>query len=529
MRALRKVARPSVEWTHLPAPMGGLNFVDAGSAMPATDSVQQYNMIAAEYGLRTRLGSTEWCTGLTGLADNQVRSILPFAGSTVSQNRLFACTSTGIWDVTASSASPTQVLTFGTQTGDAGWGICHTVVTSAGHFLLYADEVNGFYIYTESTGLWTAGSVTGVSAGSLVYVNVFKDRVWFVERDSARAWYLAAGAISGAATVFQMGAKFRAGGSLVGLWNWTYDGGNGMDDSLVAISSGGDVAIYQGTDPASASTFGLKGVWFIGATPAGRRIATNFGGDLLLLSRVGAVPISRLVMGGAELQRNQYETYKISPLFNSLMLSKAGTKGWSLRLQPEDNSLLVTVPTYEGQNTEQLAMALSNKSWGRYRDLPIFSAEAWEGKLYYGTASGVVGINTGYADGRTLADPNSYTPVQWSLLTSFQNLGNGRYKQVQAIRPRFLSESVQPTYRAEAKYDYDLIELGSVTPTVQGGSVWDSGLWDTATWAGEYSASKPISGASGMGVDVAIAMRGTAAVRTILVGMDIAFKQGGFL
>jgi hypothetical protein len=43
----------------MPAPVGGLNTVDAGASMPATDAILLKDMVAAEYGLRTRLGYRE--------------------------------------------------------------------------------------------------------------------------------------------------------------------------------------------------------------------------------------------------------------------------------------------------------------------------------------------------------------------------------------------------------------------------------------------------------------------------------------
>src|ERR1700686_3906332 len=149
---------PSVRQGHIPAPIGGLNTVDGGFLLPETDCPLLYNMTAAENGLRSRFGAQEWCTGLAGIADNTVRSVLPFRGShkNGSTDKLFACTSQGIYDVSASSGAPPLVVTFPTQTGDAGYGICTVVVNSSGgHFLLYCDEENGYYVYTEATASWT--------------------------------------------------------------------------------------------------------------------------------------------------------------------------------------------------------------------------------------------------------------------------------------------------------------------------------------------------------------------------------------
>jgi hypothetical protein len=114
-------------------------------------------------------------------------------------------------------------------------------------------------------------------------------------------------------------------------------------------------------------------------------------------------------------------------------------------------------------------------------------------------------------------------------LTSFSNLGNARQKQIQMIRPTILSEDASPSYSVAARYKYNFNELDTVSGAVLGGDEWDAGVWDTALWSGEYVASHEARGAVGMGVDMAIAARGTATSRTVLVGFDVAYTEGGFL
>lgn len=584
----RRAVRQQVDTVHLPAPMGGLNTVSPAGAMPEGDCVTMTNLVASELGLRARLGWREWCTGMTEV----VRSILPFTGSAKSgaKNRLFACTKNGIYDCTSSSAAPTQMVTFGTVSDDSGWGVCHALVQIAapnGHYLAYCDEANGYYVYSEALDAWQrvvsatqtawaathayvvgdlvlnggnvyicttlgtsagAGGPTGTSTGivdntvrwaynfsvdgvdpaNFVHVTAWKNRLWFTQRDTAYSWFLGLAGLGGTATRQSFGGQFRAGGCLVGLWNWTINGGFGIDNNLVGISSGGDVVIYQGTDPTSANSFGLKGTWSVAGVPAGRRIATEFGGDLLIFSSVGAIPLSLLVSGGDQ-QLGQYATAKVANLV-SLYAQLYGTaRGWALRLHPQDNTLLALVPISETAATNQLAMSLASKSWGLYADLPIFSAEAWGGKLYFGTIDGRVCTNEGYVDGVLLATPTIYTPIQWSLLTGFTSMGNGRKKRVQLIRPCILAQSSAPSVSAAARYDFDTSGLAplSIDGTTPGG--WDSGTWDTAVWGGDFSASLPVKGSSGCGSHIAIALRGKAVSRTILTGIDVTYDQGGFL
>lgn len=527
---MRRPAIPTAQPFPVPAPTGGLNTVASGLAMPPEDASLLYNLVSGESGLKVRSGYREWSTGL-GTA---VRTMLPFVGAAGSggDNKLFAATADGIWDVTANPA--VLVFPFPDTSGDAGRGVWHAFTTSGGHFLLYCDEVNGYHIYSATSGLWTqpamgggAGEVDNVAPADLVFVMVWKSRLWFVERDSNNAWYLPAGNITGAAAKLNLdrSAQFRQGGGLVGLWNWTLDGGIGIDDHLVAISHGGDVAIYQGTDPASAGTFSLKGTWNAGAVVSGRNIASNFGGDVLIITQSGLRPLSQLVAGGDGM--GTYATGKIANLFSELAQERGELPGWGIHIHPKDNVLLVTVPTEEGEPTEQLAMSLWNRSWSRYRDLPISAACVWDKKLYLGDTDGAVHVTDGYVDGITLADPFAFTPIQWGGITAFKAAG-ARGVQLQTIRTTILSQSTRPPHRVAARYNFDMTEVGDVS--AEGGpNSWDVGEWDEATWSTDSTLTQRLWGATGTGFSAAIAFAGISVNRTVLVGFDVSATLGGIL
>lgn len=607
----RKTQGQSLKSVSVPAPIGGINTIDPGLAMPASDCIYAYNLIAAEYGLRSRLGYQEWSVGLTGDADNTVRTVLPFVDASALNNKLFACTSSGIWDVTTPGVPPTQPIVFVTQTEQAGYGISTVMVNPLlGHTLLYCDEENGLFYWsngwiegvnavnaqwlpdtavilgvqivsdgnayvvinagvtgpssagpptgtgpdiTDGTAHWAyVGSSTGSSIGpsiadqnngitldvtQLASVTVWKSRVFFVEKNSARGWYLDVNAVFGEATSFNFGAKMRAGGPLVGLYNWSYDAGNGIDTHLVGVSSAGDIVIYSGTDPTSADTFGLTGCWSVGAVPAGRRIVTDYGGDILIMSTLGVVPLSKLVVGQPVVNgsRSPYATAKISNLFNSLVANFGTNLGWAMVIHPVDNALLLLVPLEEGGLTEQLAMSWATQGWTQYRDLPMLNAAVFQGQLYFGTPDGRVCLNTGYVDDVKL-DTLAFTPVAWSLLTAYTNMGNAQQKQVKMVRPNMTSDGIAPQAVPTVMYGFNLTEPPpppfTAPPDIPGGGAWGSSLWDSAIWGGSFYSTtpyQPIYGASGMGREVAVALRGAAINRTILVALDVFFETGGLL
>lgn len=530
----RKSLKGSEQLATLAAPTGGLNTSSAAMNMPPSDCMVLYNMLAAENGLRARLGSREWVTGLTGASDNLVRTIIPYAGTSPSATRLFAATSSGLWDVSASTQDPIaaldDVFAFSDLSGLAGYGVSCAHSTTAGNFIWYADEVNGLHLYTEETDTWSAPGdlgITGVDPADIVFVTSFKGFTLLVPRDATDIWILPVNSISGAATRMGLGYKLQAGGNIVGMWSWTYDGGGGLDDSLVVVTRGGDVLVFQGTDPTDSASFGNTGVWGVGKMPAGRNLATTFGGDLLLLTRAGIVPMSKLVVGATG--SAQYETAKIHNLFNRLMLAYGDVRGWSLTLHPEESALIVTVPTGVDLPTTQLAMSLATHSWSQLRDLDIYSCAAYEGKLYYGTVDGRIGINDGNVDGVTLADPTTYSAIDYSGISAFQNMGSGTQKQVHFIKPYFISQSASPSYSVGARYDFNTTELDAVTLSAAAGDVWDTGLWDTMLWSGGTAASTGVRGTAGMGSNVAIAWRGASVDRTVLTGFEVSFSTGGML
>lgn len=544
LRRLRPPVQPQRSNSfHVPAPIGGDDTVSPATQMPPGRSVFSYNLIGGEYGLRSRLGWREWAILGTG---EQVRSILPYYGSTKdgASNRLFCCTTSGIWDISASGdtlghgTAPTKVVTFGTQNADSGWGQSTVFVNVAGaHFLVYCDEANGLYTYAESGSVWTAGGisgtpVTGTDPTKLVNVLAWKNRLWFVERDSTRAWYLGINAVSGAATSFNFGARLQHGGDLRCLASWTGDGGAGIDDQLVAVGGGGDVVIYQGTDPAYAATFQLRGVYYAGSVPAGRRLTTDNGGDLLYMTSTGVVPISRLTRQtdtSIALDRSQYQTFQIGNLFNQLMASYSGLKGWAMRLHPQDAALMILQPKADGQATDQLVMSLNTKGWHRYRDMPMgVCAEPWGGTLYFGTEDGRVCANDGYLDGVLLSNPNAYSAIDWSLLSSFSNLQRPTRKRIQQIRTKILSQGGSIPVNAEARWDMDMTEADQPTGTnASSAALWDQALWDQGLWAGGYQVQTDVFGGYGSGIEMGIAIRGKATSRMTLYGFDVTWDEGG--
>lgn len=506
----------------VPAPQGGVNALDMLASIGPTDSIYQYNLIPSQYGCRARTGLSSWATAV---GTGNVNTILPYNGSIGANDKLFAAGKNGIFDISAQGTNnPGALVTFGNTGTLAGFGGFQNMATLGGHFMAYCDELNGYYLYTEGTG-WaavTTGQVTGVNPNTFVWPCLYQNRLWMVQGGTATAWYLPTGAVIGAATQFNFGTVFRRGGYLVGLYTWTLDGGNGINDYLVAISSAGDVAIYQGSDPSVATSFSLVGVWYIGPPPSGRRIAGIFGGDIYLLSSYGLLPLSKLIAGILIQNQSEYLSRKINPLIVNEMATQRTTMGWEVRLIPDQNLLLISVPTTVNPYI-QFVQSLNTEGWAIYRNIQYNTGDAWDGNFYIADQAGNVNWHTGNTD--------NGAAINWSMLSSYQEYQEiGSYHLIDFIRPVFLGV-VQPTYAVLAKYDYDLSEV--VATQIAGpspGPAWDVSKWDVGLWGGGEIPLTSIRGGGGtMGRAMAIGMIGSSTSDVTLLRFDLMYHSGGQL
>jgi len=211
------VAQPQVtQPATMPAPTGGIDSITNLFGMDIRSAIVTVNIDAAPAGLKVRPGYVEYANGFLGAG---IQSIIPFKGSMDdgSEDRLFGANSDGIYDISASTTTPTKVVNWGIK-GSAAGRCSFTQVTNdnGDHLLLVGDELNGLNVYTEATGLWTVPTITGPTGGAadIAYVMSWKNRVWYIEKNSTSSWYSDIGVFFGTVTEFNFGSRFRYGGIL---------------------------------------------------------------------------------------------------------------------------------------------------------------------------------------------------------------------------------------------------------------------------------------------------------------------------
>ena len=535
----RTAQRQSTQAMVVPAPVGGMD----GRINAAQDDpnicLWAINMVPAEYGLRVRTGYREWQVGL----GDEVRTIIPYNGTaSASQtpDHIFVATRDGIYDVTTAGDAPVNKLMFGSVNDDSGFGTYIHYVDEAGNDLIYyADQANGLFKYDPAGDTWAqatgitpiAGSINPLNISEINYIVQHKLRLWFITKDANHAWYLPIRASIGDATEFFFAQKFRHGGSLGGLYNWTVDGGNGRDDHLVAIGRGGDVIPWTGEDPADDMTWSSTGTFFIGTVPKGNRVATEYGGELFMLSTLGIISMSDLLKGGNPLDPFRDNIgYRMSRLLRQDMELYQFTHGWSLDFITATGQLMIQTPQRNDDSYRQYVYNLSTSGWGLWRAVPMLCSETWDGKLMLGTKDGRVLRMDVPSDNVNLAG-SEQTAINWFVLTTYLSMGApGIFKRCAFIRPNFLTET-PPNFEVKAYYDYLVtVPLPPGSPSAPEGDTWDSGLWDQAMWSSDQALPYfETKGASGMGRAIAVGLNGSSYNDTFLASIDVMWNAGGML
>lgn len=512
-------------------PPTSVNQVDPLAQMDPRDAIFMYNMISYRYGTKVRQGYKQWATTV---GPGGVKTVIPYTGSILSKDRLFVTGTDGIYNVSTSVAVPAPVFSFvGGVTTNSGQGIFQAVTTIAGFFSTYCDEDKGYHLYTESTDTWAAVTnvqVTGVDPATFVFVTAFKERLWFIQKGTSSAWYLATGAITGAATQFNFGNKFKHGGTLQALYQWTIQGSTGPQSYLVAISSSGEILIYGGDDPSDAVNWSIVGSWYIGTVPVGRRLAGNMGGDLYILSIAGLQPLNKIVQGNQTQIENIEVSRKISPAIRASMLTSFLQNGWEVKLYPSQDALFVASPQQIGFPATQFVQSLNNQGWSIYQSMPMFTGDVWEGNFYFGGLDGNVYIIQGDTDNQPRTGTGPGVNIVSSCLGSFQDYEEaGAYHIPSFVRPVFLAAS-NPAFSVTVRFDYNISEvLLSGTAAPASGVLWDVALWDVGIWGGTLFEVETPAGAGGIGRAMAIGLQMSTSSETTLIRYDLIFQTGGML
>ena len=486
---MRVAQRTAANVSSLPAPVGGWNARDSLANMEVTDAVNLDNFFPTTYNCVLRGGYITHST----LPDNvSVKTLMVYNGAATT--KMFAIGGTKVYDVTTTGGTATAVVTTGIT--NATWEYTN-ISTSGGNFLFAVNGSDKPLLYDGTT--WTrldstsTPAITGITTTKLINVTLFKNRLWFIEKDTLRAWYLPALSVGGAAVFIDLSAIAKFGGHLVDLDTWTLDAGYGMDDNLAFITSNGEVIVYRGTDPDSLATWSLAGVWKLGS-PVGTRCMLKYGGDLLILTYDGLMPMAQSLQS-SRLDPRVALSNKIQGAITKATTTYGShtSEGWQIFYSAKNNAVWINIPVADGQQ-EQYVMNTITTSWCRFTGWGAFCWETYNDDPYFGGTGKVYKAwDDGYKDG-----DNNITAFAQQAFNYFDSRGVKKY--FTRARPSLFTDGT-PTTFIGMNVDFQLNDTAaaiSYAPTTTTGT-WGSSTWDSAVWGGAVNVQNNWQGITGIG------------------------------
>ena len=500
-----------------PAPLKGLTTRYTLNNQDPNTALILRNVFCRRYGVELRQGYRRWVTNVPG----EVRSLMSYlpprgSGSTMAP-KLWAGASDGnVYDATNQQAVAyvppiAQAMSVQVNPGMFSW----TNFSAAGaNFLVVCAAGAGVWTY-DSAGGWInrTAAITGAAAINFDFVMVWKHRLWFIELNSNIVHYLPVLSVQGAAASFDFGPLLVFGGDVAAMASWTLDAGDGVDDKLVIVGRGGDVLVYEGTDPSDPAAFHIAGRWAVGRVPVGRRFLSKYGGDLAIISPNGIERMSQLTaargmntpageLGGTEdwvrymesIARDVRQTYE-SPF-------------WQLVHVPGEQCLIVLTSHNAPQDALQYVYGTLSGGWSEFTNLPMLTLEAHDGEMYFGTKDGkVMHMFFGSSDD-ALPDGTVGAPIMAQVQTSFVAMNGDEFhtKRPLMAMPMFVASSA-PSVKAQINTDWSFQPVpGSPSYNPSALARWDAAKWDNAVWGGGGNFFNAWVGAEGLGTHCSLRM-----------------------
>ena len=508
---------PQAQAFQFPSPIRGLILNENVSTPSPGGALVLDNWICTTTGIKARGG-----TSLHRPIGGAVKSLFVYrsGGAAIA----FAATTGAIYNVSASGVTVPTASVSGQSGGDYS---TEQFGTAGGYYLYAVNGINKAQLFdgvtwTQIDGVSTP-AITGVSTPALSYVWSFANRLFFVKKGTLSAFYLPVDSIGGAAAEFSLAGIFRKGGALLFGASWSLDAGDGLDDKCVFVSDQGEVAIYEGTNPGDANSWRKAGVYNINP-PLGPKGKMQAGGDLLIATQIGLVPISQAIQRDPAALEMAAVSKNITPMWQDKAF-ELGAGKWEIEKWPSENIIIVSQPG----DSEQACLVcnLQTGAWSRFTGLNVQRLMFFDGSIMFGGSDGnIYRFESGGTDNGA-----NYTST---YLGQHDPMGlPGIVKTVAQMRTSFrLSTPINAQISGKTDHDMTLSAPPNVQPSSSSLALWGSATWGSSTWGGtatiETHAMWSSVGRTGYAIapEVQITFGDVQKPNVELVGIDATFHVG---
>lgn len=475
--------------TVLPAPSGGWNARDSLAEMASNEASKLINWVPYGDGVKSRPGHAAFSSSLSAA----VQTLVTYHGST---ETIIAGVNGKLLNMNAAGGG----VSLGTGFNSNKWQ-----TTEFKNRMIFCNSGTDAVQDWDGTTL-TATSISGATSADLSHATTHKGRVIYIEKDSQSFWYPSAGAYAGAMTEFDLSEFTTTGGYLLYLISWSRDGGSGVDDLAAFVFDTGEVIVYAGSDPGSSTDWAMLGRFLIGA-PLGRKSAIKVGGDVIIATVEGYVPLSAALQEGSYSEQAHF-SYMIDPAVKEAAQKYKSNFGWEAVHWPQASMFLVNVPISATESVQHQRNTTKG-GWSKFQGMDASCFTVYASNLYFGSPDGYIYKVAGSSD------QGAFIPFEG--IQAFNYFGGPhRKKQITAVEP--ITSYGYPKYITSHWHaDHNITVLDAYdAPPEPVSADWDVGEWDVASWVNVVSGAKTARrNSSGMGYALAHEMRLKSRSQTI--------------
>lgn len=475
-----------------------------------------------------------------------------FSYNVAAGDKLFAANEVGIYDVTSPTEAYPQAISpgadevIGTDDDGIGW---HSIepgstvypntngdwvvvqfTTGGGTYLVGVNGVDVGFLYDGSTfddlelTFPSGDAYAGLTTADFSYVWVYKNRLYFIQKNTMNAFYLPVDQVLGTLEVLPLGGVFARGGSLLfgAAWSLSSGGDGGLSEQNVFCTTQGEVAVYQGLSPDDASSWSKEGVYNVGR-PLGKKAFIRAGGDLVIATSIGFIPLSRAIDYDTAALGLQAVSNPISDTWREFV-DRRGMEGWACELWGEGSMAMIATPTPDNLVPTVLVSNSDSGAWCEFTGWRPYCFEVFRGRLFMGSTDGA--IQECWVGG-----VDEFLPYTGTVIPLFNDIGTQGQRKISKIARVTTRSSYRTDMQIQARYDWNL-DTPPAPDAVQVpiGNEWDNALWDQAIWDSERNSVIEQSwrsvGGSGYAASVVVQVTSGAAVPldVEIVRMDLTYE-----
>lgn len=514
-----------IPYTFVAPTRGWIENENLAAGMPGGAKVLE-NWFPTQTGARLRGGSRRRAT-----LPSAVRSLFSYEAGNL--KRMFATTETAIYDVSNiedAHVTPAPVVAnlksgyFSTIPLVNANGQKYLIAVNGSDDPLLFDGVNW-----QKLNATSVPSLRGADVTTLSHVWKYRNRVYYIATGTMSAWYVKeVNSVGGQLVELPLSGVFKNGGSLLLGATWSVSVGNGIDEKCVFISTNGEVVIFEGGSPELPDW--RKAGQYDTPPPLGKNATTQVGGDLLIMTVGGIIPITQVITKDSAALSLAAITRSIDPEWRKEVLSRS-TLPWEILKWPTMNMGIIAMPTTPGRDPYCFVVNLQTGAWCKYTGWDTRCVVLHDGWGYFGTSDGrVLQCEIGgYDDGAV------YECRYTGLFESFGSVGYT--KTIHMARATFrASKAINPKVSVSTNYAVRYPPAPDAALDTSASSNWDVGLWDRAKWDGA-SALQSLSlrwvsiGETGFAVapQLQVTAGGRETPDAELITMDVIYEVGGMV